>query len=127
MPSKGPDLEALSARSEQLLQISLVNWFERHYPKYAHRLFHVPNGGLRDKRTAKQMQLAGVRRGVPDLLFPVPKRGYTGLALELKCKDGKLSREQSLWLDDLRIYGWATAVPYTLEQAKDALASYCDD
>ena len=111
MPSKGPDLSALAARSEQMLQISLVNWFERHHPRYAHRLFHVPNGGLRDKRTAKQMQLAGVRRGVPDLLFPVPMGGYNGLALELKIGDGKLTREQSLWLDDLRIYGWYTAVP----------------
>lgn len=73
-------------------------------------LYHTPNGGIRDKATAGQMRAAGVARGVPDLLMPVPARDYVGWACELKAERGIVSPEQEAWLAHLRLSGWHATV-----------------
>ena len=39
-------------------------------------LYHVPNGGSRNKAEASKLKRMGVRAGVPDLVLPVPRAGY---------------------------------------------------
>lgn len=65
---------------------------------------HVPNGELRDKRTAAKLKLMGVKPGVPDFLFFTEPR----TAIEMKRADGKgrLSKEQKAWRDSLEGCGW---------------------
>jgi hypothetical protein len=75
----------------------------------------VPNGGLRDKRTAKMLSLSGVRAGVPDLLIfdPPPGGGYVGTAIELKrIKGGRPTARQKRWLEELQKRGWLTFVAH---------------
>lgn len=40
-----------------------------------HYLFTVPNEGFRHKAMAVAMQRQGVKKGVPDLIFPVRRGG----------------------------------------------------
>jgi hypothetical protein len=85
----------------------------------------IPNGGWRSKRVAAQLKAEGVRKGVPDYLFPIPRGGYTGLAIELKrVKEGRTSPEQREWLDALSAAGWHTAVARGWEQAFAVLKDY---
>lgn len=105
--------------SEQQEQEALMEFCQRvagRLPELA-LLFHIPNGGLRDPATAIQLQRAGVKPGVPDLLLPVARRGFHGLWIELKAQGGKASEEQLEWAHLLRCQdfqwvlcvGWAQA------------------
>lgn len=45
------------------------------------------------------------------MILPVARKGYHGLAIELKRKvGGKLSTEQAQWLDALNAQGWYAVV-----------------
>ena len=45
---------------------------------------HIPNGGLRDKRTAARLIGQGVLIGVPDVFIPAARGDYHGIYVELK-------------------------------------------
>ena len=47
-------------------------------------VFHIPNGGYRNKAEAAHLKAQGVRPGVPDLCVPVARHGYHGLYIEMK-------------------------------------------
>jgi hypothetical protein len=86
--------------------MALAAQFTREAPSLA-MLFHVPNGGKRDKGTAHNLEMQGVKSGVPDLLLPVPLGGYTGLAIEMKrIKEGYPEDEQRVWMAALASAGW---------------------
>ena len=74
---------------EDLEQAALISWaeaYERIYPELA-LLYHIPNGGKRDRIVAAKLKAQGVKPGVPDLCLPVPRGKYHGLYIEMK--DGK--------------------------------------
>jgi VRR-NUC domain len=86
--------------------------------------FHVPNGGHRHPAVAAKMKAAGVKRGVPDLLFPISFQGYHGLAIEMKSGYNRTTKEQLVWLDVLAEQGWKTAVCYGWVTAAIEIVSY---
>ena len=53
-------------------------------------MFHIPNGGSRNKLEASNLKKQGVKAGVPDLFLPVGRGSYHGLFIELK--SAKISR-----------------------------------
>lgn len=115
-------------KSERYEQEVLIRWARlmAGRDKRLARLFHVPNGGWRHPATALAMQRAGVVRGVPDLLLPVPSQGYVGLAIEMKSEKGKLSPEQKDWLEYLGSVGWSTAVCRSFEEAQHVIEHYLE-
>lgn len=93
--------------SEHAEQVSLVQWFDKEFPKLRGRLFAIPNGGHRHPAEAARLKLEGVRAGVPDLFLPVPAGGKHGLFIEMKReKGGRLSPEQKDWLTFLQAQGY---------------------
>lgn len=91
-------------------QVWLANWLDAIGVLWC----HVPNGGKRAKVTAANLKRQGVKAGVPDVLIftPPPIGGYVGAALELKAGKGRTSKAQRVWLYDLEVHGWATAVAH---------------
>ena len=88
-------------------------------------LFHIPNGGSRNKAEAGRFKAEGVKAGVPDLLLPVAKGGYHGLFIELKRLDGgRVSTEQKAWMDKLKGQGYRAAVCRGWEEASEELLGY---
>lgn len=67
-------------------QTKLFNWiaFARAATPELDMLYHIPNGGSRNKREAANLKRQGVRAGVPDLCLPVARGDYHGLYIELK-------------------------------------------
>lgn len=112
--------------SEAQEQTYLFNWiaFARGKTPELDLLYHVPNGGSRDKREAARLKAQGVRAGVPDLCLPVPTSMYHGLYIELKFGRNKPSEEQVKWLEALKRQGYKTAVCYGWEEAKDVILNY---
>ena len=57
-------------------------------------MYHVPNGGKRDKATAAVLKRQGVKAGVPDIMLPAARAGYHGLYIELKAGENTTTKKQ---------------------------------
>jgi hypothetical protein len=76
---------------EHNIQTQCVEWFNTEFPNLKGRLFAVPNGGRRDKRTAAKLKAEGVVAGVSDLILLLPNKSYGALLIELKTPKGRQS------------------------------------
>lgn len=80
-------------------------------------VYHIPNGGRRDKREAANLKRQGVKPGVPDLCVPVARGPYHSLYIEMKAAGGKPTETQVEWLCRLRGEGMCAYVCYGAENA----------
>lgn len=88
-------------------------------------LYAIPNGGKRPLSVAVRMKKTGTKAGVPDMFLPVPRDGCHGLYIELKRqKGGRVSPEQTQWMDKLRQQGYRCAVCCGWGQAKNEILDY---
>lgn len=87
-------------------------------------LYHIPNGGSRNKIEAANLKKQGVRAGVPDLCLPVARGEYHGLYVEMKYGENKPTQKQKEWLEKLTKQGYKTAVAYSCDAAEDILLKY---
>lgn len=87
-------------------------------------LFHVPNGGSRNKIEAAHLKRQGVKPGVPDLCLPVARGQYHGLFIELKTDIGRASAEQKGWIERLNAEGYFAEVCHGWESAVRVLEWY---
>lgn len=123
---KTPDGRIQLTGSEDAEQEKVVCWaklMSNAYPDLE-LLYHVPNGGSRNKAEASKLKRMGVRAGVPDLVLPVPRAGYAGLYIELKVGENRPSNSQKDWLEKLTIQGYQALVCYGGKEAIRALEQY---
>ena len=115
--------------TEHQEQCALVEWVDiqaRTKPEIG-LLFAVPNCARTSMGTARKLKREGLRKGVPDLMLPVAKRGMNGLFIEMKRqKGGRLSPEQKWWFVKLIEQGYAVHRCNGWEQARDAILDYLE-
>lgn len=90
-------------------------------------MYHIPNERFCTPAQGRQLKLAGVRSGVPDLELPVARKGYTGLHIEMKSENGKVSDTQKWWIDELEKQGRKCIVCYGYREAIEALRWYLSE
>jgi hypothetical protein len=118
--SKG--LEPSDNPLEHKEQATLFFWAERMFnrgviPEIA-LMFAVPNGNGVNVGTRIKMWREGVKGGVPDIEWPIKRRGFTGLHIELKRrKDYEISTKQLKYAAALREEGRAVYFCIGWEQA----------
>lgn len=111
---------------EAELQAAIIQWAalrSGRWPELA-LLFHIPNGGSRNKIEAVHLKQQGVKAGVPDLFLPVPRGGWAGLFIELKAGRNKPTRMQNQWLHDLIRQGYLAVVCNDVEQTCRLIEEY---
>lgn len=116
--------EWMGTESEE--QMCIFRWaehMEQEKPELK-LLYHVPNGGKRDIKTAKRLKVEGVKAGVPDIVLPVARGGYHGLYIELKVGKNKPTHEQKEWLKRLEIEGYYTTWCIGSKQAIEIIENY---
>lgn len=94
--------------------------------------FAIPNGGMRDKRTAAMLKAEGVKSGVWDILLPVAsgehcpgcKEHFSGLFVEMKVKPNRLTFEQHAFYAAMQRHNFDFFVAYTWQEAFDKMVSY---
>ena len=111
---------------EHIEQVKLFNWAREKEPLHLHLglMFAIPNGGKRHIGVATKLRQEGVKSGVPDIFLAVPKNDKHGLFIEMKYGKNKLSTNQLWWVSSLRVEGYATAVCYGFEEARDVIIEY---
>lgn len=116
----------MAVQWEAMNQEALFRWaeYEKTNQPELSLLFHIPNGGKRDARSAHYLKLQGVKAGVPDLLLPVARGKWHGLFIELKHGVNKPSKNQEAWIENLKQQGYAVVVCYDWEKAAELLKVY---
>lgn len=112
--------------SEAHEQAALIQWADLQAGKYTplRWLHHIPNGGSRNPREARNLKLQGVRSGVADVFLPYPSGGKHGLYIEMKYGKNRLTSKQREFLEYAASVGYATAVCYSAEEAITAIRNY---
>lgn len=122
--------------SEHSIQVTLFQWAKLYEPKYPELkyMFAIPNGaklpwaknrkGQRWSPEAMRLIAEGLKSGCPDIFLPAARNNCHGLFIEMKSKDGKLSKNQAEFLTVLSQNGYETAVCNSFEQAKDTIINY---
>lgn len=115
--------------SEHDEQVALFQWadiYKNEIPELE-MLFAIPNqggGGMQAVRRGKKMVKEGLKAGVPDIFLPVAKADFHGLFVEMKYGDGRVSKDQKRWLNNLTHGGYLCVVAYNFDAAKDAILDY---
>lgn len=108
---------------EQICLFQWAMWSSQKFPELS-LLYHVPNGGRRDKKEAVSLKRQGVKAGVPDLVLPVARDGHFGLYIELKVGKNKTTDIQKKWIKELIEQGYMVEVCYGWNEAKEVLENY---
>ena len=113
-------------RSEASEQITLIQWCDINRCKYPELglIFHIPNGGKRNKLEAIKLKKEGVKAGVPDLFLPVARRGYNGLFIELEYGRNKATPKQKEWINNLNAQGYKAVVCNGFDEARLTIEEY---
>ena len=110
---------------EDAEQTEVARWLDEEHPDV--KYYHVPNGGWRHKATARRLKAMGAKPRVPDLVFPMARKAYHGLYVEMKrTEGGKLSPRQKDWLEWLTEAGYLAVVRKGADEAKAAITDYFD-
>lgn len=110
---------------EQALVISWAKMQEKKYPALQN-LFHIPNGGHRNKLEAYNLKLQGVKAGVPDLMLAYPSKEYSGLFIEMKWGKNTPNKNQVKWLENLYNAGYQVKVCWSSEEAISTIKNYLE-
>lgn len=115
-------------RSEDTEQINVVSWAGWNMNRYPELkwLFHVPNGGSRNKQEAVKFKQMGVKAGVSDLCLPYPKGIYCGLFIEMKYGNNRQQDTQKEFLADMATAGHFVATCYSAEEAIKVIEEYLE-
>lgn len=112
-----------SEDTEQINVVSWANWNMNRYPELRW-LFHVPNGGSRNRAEAVKFKQMGVKAGVSDLCLPYPKGSYCGLFVEMKFGNNRQQDTQKEFLADMAEAGHFVATCYSAEEAIKVIEEY---
>lgn len=139
-----PEMLAASG-TEHGHQCAIFQWIAmggaRTHAQCMDLVFAVPNGGDRQAHVGAAMRAEGVKPGVPDMCWPVPRMQvgqrasggtywYHGLYIELKTpkrvreKDGGRQEHQIKWQKRLLEQGYAVVTAYGWQAACWALVAY---
>ena len=96
--------------------------------QYADTLaIHVPNEGKRSPFAQFKFKYLGGMQGIPDVIVFKQTASYAGLAIELKVKPNKPTKNQTEFLDKLSDSGWFATWVNSFEAAKEVIDQYLSD
>ncbi len=119
----------LSEHDIQSMYVRIVRLHQNKYPELQ-LMFAVPNGAhlagdeIRRAIKMRKMKEEGFVPGVPDLMLPIARGKYYGLALEFKSATGKVSDQQKDYMNKLTNYGWKCEVVNDASKAWEITLHY---
>ena len=125
MPPPAQAKKRPSCPPESEEQKALFDWWQR--TPYARHfvMYHIPNGGRRDKITGARLKAEGVVAGVPDVFLASPRQGFHGLYIEMKRqRGGTVQATQKELITALRQAGYRVEVCKGWWEAREAIENY---
>ena len=88
--------------------------------------FAVPNGGIRNAWTAKNLRDEGALSGAPDLVLLVPRHGYASLLIEMKKPGGRQSDSQKTFEEAAKEFKNKYVICYSFDEFKRVIEDYLE-
>jgi uncharacterized protein YcgL (UPF0745 family) len=112
--------------TEHQQQCLIFEWAELNKNRYPelNLMFAIPNGSHKSITQAVKFKREGLKSGVPDIFLPHAVSPFHGLFIELKAKDGKLTKNQKNWILNLKSQGYFATVCVGSESAISVIKSY---
>ena len=114
----------MSLEPEQIDQINLMNWIKHNYPEIAEDTYHFANERKCTIQQGALLKRMGVKRGVSDIFIPIPRKGKSGLWIELKVGKGQPTKEQKEFLARMIVNGFEAVCVWGWEAAKEIIIAY---
>lgn len=111
-------------QTESKLQIACVRWFRYEYKRYSNVFFAIPNGGNRNAVTGAILKAEGVLAGVADLFLSLPRNGFHGLYIEMKCGKNNQTATQQLFQSEVEKHGYKYIVVRSFDEFQRELNYY---
>nr|DAH09667.1 MAG TPA: Nuclease [Caudoviricetes sp.] len=113
-------------KCEATEQEAVIQWSHYHMNRWPELdlLFHIPNGGSRNKAEAARLKAQGVKAGVCDLFLPVARGRYHGLFIEMKYGKNTATPAQKNFISAVTAQGYLARVAYSFEEATTILEQY---
>lgn len=108
---------------EHQQQVLFFDWLSRTNPKIRPFCFAIPNGGVRNIRTAVRLKAEGVTSGVFDIFAMLPYKNFHGIFIEFKAGKNKLTQNQKDFMERAFNSGYDCIVVYSAQEAIDYLKS----
>jgi len=106
------------------IQKCVMDWV-RLNPSISNLIIHFPNEGKRTFSFGKSLKNLGLRKGVSDLFIAMPRHGFGGAWIELKSRNGFLTKYQKLFLKDMDEQNFFTKVCYCIDDTIETIKWYC--
>ena len=99
---------------ESYMQKIVVSYVRNKHPEI---IFTCAPAVANTARTGRNNKLMGYQAGWPDLFFALARKGYYGLAIELKTAKGKVSEYQKHVNATMNANGYKAVICYSAEEA----------
>jgi hypothetical protein len=109
---------------ERDVHIAIVSWFNLQYPKLKDDFHHFANERKCSIVYGALLKRMGVKAGVSDFHLAIASGGFHGLWMELKVEKGKLSLDQSKFLERKRARGYCGVAVWGFEEATETIVRY---
>lgn len=111
-------------KSEDRIQADCFTWFNNTFPLLRGLLYHVPNGGTRNKMEAMKFKAMGVVAGIPDIVFHYKGKTYF---FEFKKNEKEKPRDSQRKIHEiLDIHKFDVWVVWTQESFEKIINSIID-
>ncbi|MEI7253043.1 VRR-NUC domain-containing protein [Pectobacterium versatile] len=123
----GGSVRKVSHQAELEEQAALIEWAGKtviNGIKIGDYLLHIPNEGKRGPKAASDAKRLGMKKGVHDLFLALPRSGYSGLWIEMKAIDGRVTSAQLEWQELMRSAGYRAEICYGFDAAQAEIVQY---
>ena len=114
----------MKIKDEDIVQIKALDCLRHYYPDIASAAIHIANERKTSSMYGSILKKMGVKRGVPDLFWPKPKKKFHGLFIEVKTETGRLSIEQARFIEQSAHDGYFSCVCFGSQDVVDTVCAY---
>lgn len=120
----GNQSDRSSRGEESKMQEACVRWYRLAYPAYRSLLISIPNSAGGSQTHGATLKKEGLMPGAADLMLLVPRKGFAGLAIEMKTPSGRLSPHQLDWGIALTEAGYLYQVCRSFDKFRETVDLY---
>lgn len=107
---------------EHSMQVKVVQYVRTFFPEVL--ILSIPNGAGTTARNRLALYAEGLLPGVPDLFIPEARKGFHGLWIEMKTKEGVESAAQKRIRNNLENNNYLCYVARTEQTAINIIEAY---
>jgi hypothetical protein len=110
--------------AEWVIQTNFFTLINNNNHELLQYIFAIPNGITSNPIAKKLAKQNGLLCGVCDVFVSIPNKKYHGLYIEFKTKTSRLSKEQEIFISNVKVKGYDVVIMRDCNEAYNYLIKY---